>query len=155
MLFKFYIETNSNVGYDVFDYDGVNSNRVIGDDYIYSGFESIICDSHKNNINEEDLVNNYLNSGKKFILILNINPITIEEDANEEILYWKGESMRMWNDKSIDNKVKLEYSPMRDLKLSLSNNDNYILKNCKIFEDYSDNKFTLYFAVLVDDVEKI
>lgn len=153
MVYNFFIELPKTIDYDVFDYKG-DSKDLLEDDYVYYRFESIILDPYRNVIKEDELLNNYLNSGKKFVILLNINPNTIEGEAYEEIKFLVNESVELWRQKNLDNESKLKITLKKDFKLQLSNGDSYILKDCKIFEDYSDDNFKLYFAMLVDNVEK-
>lgn len=113
--------------------------------------ESLLLNTNKTELTEGELFD-YLESGSKFLMKVNMNPTTIDPDAESEIRYWLEDSMRVWGDKALDDRTKILSSPPRDLKIVLSDGKKHILKNCKIFEDYSDEKYPLYFAVFVEKI---
>lgn len=114
-------------------------------------FEALLLDSDRDEFSEEELFR-LADSENMFVLIVNVNPDGLDEDAESEIKYWLEDSLRVWRDEEIDKRTKLLTSPPRDLKIVLSDGNKYTLKNCKIFEDYSDEKFPLYFALIVEKI---
>lgn len=113
--------------------------------------EALLLDSNKNNFDEDFLFDKADEEGM-FVLIININSEKIDEDAESEIKYWLDDSFRVLSDDSLDSETKLRALPPRDLKILLSDGNKYTLQNCKIFEDYSNDKYPLYFATIVEKI---
>ena len=113
--------------------------------------QALLLDSSRNNFSEDFLFNK-ADEEKMFVLIVNINPEGLDEDAESEIKYWLDDSYRVLDDKDLDSETKLKALPPRDLKIVLSDGNKYTLKNCKIFEDYSDDRYPLYFALIVEKI---
>lgn len=139
--------TYGQYGYEIRDKNPYN---VVNEDSDVE-VETLILNSNKGEFTEEDFYN-YLKNGSKFLMIVNMNPTTIDPDAESEIRYWVEDSMRVWNDDELDKKTKIMTTPPRDLKIILSDGVKHVLKNCKIFENYSDEKYPLYFAVFVEQI---
>ncbi len=116
-------------------------------------FEALVLDSNKKEFNEEKFYQLY-EEGKNFVVILNVNPESIDFDAESEIKYWLDDSLAIWEDEKLDKKTKLLSSPTRELKIVLSDGNKYTLNNCKIFEDYSTDKYPIYFAMFVEKITK-
>ena len=81
-------------------------------------------------------------------MIVNLNPTTIDPDAESEIRYWLEDSLRVWRDEALDQRTKILSSPERDLKIVLSDGVKHTLSKCKIFEEYSDEKYPLFLQCL-------
>ena len=113
--------------------------------------QALLLDSNKNNF-DEDYLYDMADSESMFVLIVNINPEELDDGAESELKYWLDDSMRVWEDDELDKKTKLKVSPPRDLKIELSDGNKYTLENCKIFEDYSDDRYPLYFAMVVEKI---
>ena len=119
----------------------------------YYEVDALLLDSNREEITIEDIYN-YSTNGNKFVLIVNVNPCTIDEYANEELKYWIDDSLRIWGDTSLDNPTKLNVSPTHTMDLITENGETFSLNDCKIFEDYSYDKFPMYFAMLVDNITR-
>ena len=113
--------------------------------------QALLLDSNKNNF-DEDYLYDMADSESMFVLIVNVNPEEVDDGAESELKYWLDDSMRVWEDDELDKKTKLKVSPPRDLKIELSDGNKYTLENCKIFEDYSDDRYPLYFAMVVEKI---
>ena len=113
--------------------------------------QALLLDSNKNNF-DEDYLYDMADSENMFVLIVNVNPEELDDGAESELKYWLDDSMRVWEDDELDKKTKLKVSPPRDLKIELSDGNKYTLENCKIFEDYSDDRYPLYFAMVVEKI---
>ena len=113
--------------------------------------QALLLDSDKNNF-DEDYLYDMADSESMFVLIVNVNPEELDDGAESELKYWLDDSMRVWEDDELDKKTKLKVSPPRDLKIELSDGNKYTLENCKIFEDYSDDRYPLYFAMVVEKI---
>ena len=113
--------------------------------------QALLLDSNKNNF-DEDYLYDMADSESMFVLIVNVNPEELDDGAESELKYWLDDSMRVWEDDELDKKTKLKVSPPRDLKIELSDGNKYTLENCKIFEDYSDDRYPLYFAMVVEKI---
>ena len=113
--------------------------------------QALLLDSDRNNF-DEDFLFDKADEEDMFVLIININPEGLDEDAESEIKYWLDDSYRVLGDEELDSETKLKALPPRDLKIVLSDGNKYTLKNCKIFEDYSDDRYPLYFATIVEKI---
>ena len=113
--------------------------------------QALLLDSNKRNF-DEDYLFDMVDQEKMFILNVNVNPEELDDDAESEIKYWLEDSSRVFNDDDLDKRTKLEALPTRNLKIVLSDGNKYTLQNCKIFEDYSDEKYPIYFAMIVEKI---
>jgi hypothetical protein len=138
----FSYDLHENNNYDEY-YDGDDDNEV--------EVQALLLDSGRNNFDEEFLFDK-ADEEDMFVLIININPEGLDEDAESEIKYWLDDSYRVLGDEELDSETKLKALPPRDLKIVLSDGNKYTLNNCKIFEDYSDDRYPLYFATIVEKI---
>ena len=113
--------------------------------------QALLLDSSKKNF-DEDFLFDMADRENMFVLIVNVNPEELDDGAESELKYWLDDSMRVWGDDDLDKKTKLEVSPPRNLKIVLSDGNKYTLQNCKIFEDYSDDRYPIYFAMIVEKI---
>lgn len=113
--------------------------------------EALLLDSNKNNFSE-DFLFDLADSDRMFLLLVNINPENLDDNAESELKYWLDDSSRIFNDDDLDKKTKLEALPPMNLKIVLSDGNKYTLQNCKIFEDYSDDRYPIYFAMIVEKI---
>lgn len=119
--------------------------------YDYCESQAFIQDSRRNDITEDEILS-HVTDGKMFILIVNINPNTVNEEAESELRFWMDDSRRVHEDISLtDNKVKLMRLPVRDLGIKLDGK-NYVMNGCKILENYSDRKYPYHFAFIVTKI---
>lgn len=112
--------------------------------------EAFVQDSKKNDI-EKKFFDEHRDKGDMFILILNINPNSLDYDAESELRFWIDDSKKVHNDKSLDTKTKLDFLPSRKLKIVLGQEQG-ILENCKILQDYSNQKYPFYFAIITNKI---
>lgn len=118
--------------------------------YQYFETEAIFQNANKDEIEEEYLIEHF-NKEDMFILILNINTNTLDMDAESELRYWLDDSRRVESDKTLDNKTKLKLLPFYFFKVKIGER-NYVLKNCKMLQNYGNNKSKYFFAVLVEKI---
>lgn len=118
--------------------------------YEFYETEAFIQDSKKNDI-ESEYFTPYIESEKMFILLININPNTLEGDAESELRFWIDDSRRVHDDKTLDDKTKLKALPKRWLKIYI-NEKQYILEGCKILQDFSNKKWPFYIGVIVEKI---
>ena len=118
--------------------------------YAFYETEALVLDSKKADI-DGSVLEEYKNNGKMFILLLNINPNTLEGDAESEIRFWADESLRVQNDTTLDDKTKLLALPKRWLKIK-NGDKTYILEGCKILQVYSNKKWPFYFGIIVEKI---
>ena len=135
--------------YDLPGQDGYG--EYYGDDDNEVEVQALLLDSSRNDF-DEDFLFDKADDEEMFVLIVNINPEGLDEDAESELKYWLDDSYRVLSDEDLDSETKLKALPPRDLKIVLSDGNKYTLKNSKIFEDYSDDKFPLYFAIIVEKI---
>ena len=109
-----------------------------------------------------DTLYEYLNKGKKFILKVNINPNSLDEDAESEIRNWMDDSRKVLNDKLLDERTMLLSLPLRDFIIDTDldkNNDKlpiFHILGCKIIQIYSKQQsgFDFYFAMMCEKIKK-
>lgn len=90
-------------------------------------------------------------SGKMFIIRININPTVLSPDSESELRFWVDDSVKLMNDPVIDKNTKLKHLPTRDLGIDIGP-QRLTLQRCKIIENKSNNKFPYYFAVIVEKI---
>lgn len=113
--------------------------------------EALFLDAQKKEVNEEYFLN-HIKDGKMFITIVNINPNSLENDAESELKFWIDDSKKILNDNDLTDEVKLRNLPTRNLKLKI-NDDVYLLKNNKIIQDFSNEKYKFFFGIIVMKIE--
>lgn len=116
----------------------------------YSECEVLILNAKKKEIDENYLFN-YIENGKMFVIILNINPNSLDNNAESELRFWIDDSKRVHNDMTLPDEVKLKRLPTHTFEVKL-NGQRYTLKNCKLVEDFSNNKFPFYFGIIVTNI---
>lgn len=112
--------------------------------------EAFIQDSKKNDI-AIDFFDAYRNNGNMFILIVNINPNTLNGDCESELKYWIDDSAKIQNDRDLDTETKLKILPPKNLKIKLGDITGE-LNDCKILQNYSDKKYPFHFAIIVNKI---
>lgn len=122
--------------------------NVIDDDE-FSECEAFIADSKRKEVFEEFFEGHM--DGKKFIITININPNSLEQEAESEIRYWRDDSNGVLNDRFIDNQTKIERLMERPVGIEIKGK-RYCLENCKIIADFSNEKFPFYYGVLVNKI---
>lgn len=122
--------------------------NVIDDDE-FSECEALVGDSKRKEI-FEDFFKEHMNGGK-FIITININPNSLEQEAESEIRYWRDDSNGVLNDRFMDNQTKIERLMERSLGIEIEGKK-YCLENCKIIADFSNEKFPYYYGVLVNKI---
>jgi len=118
--------------------------------YNFYETEAFIQDSKKNDI-QKDFFEGHIEKGDMFIILININPNSLDNDAESEVRFWLDDSKRIHNDKSLDTETKLKALPVRGLKIKLDEKE-AVLEGCKILQDYSNQKFPFYFAIIVNKI---
>jgi len=118
--------------------------------------ECQIMDVKKHEVNEKWL-NSYAENGNMFLMIMNFNPTEMEPDAESEIRFWKDDSERVLTMKDdygneLSDILKLKYLPTRTFKLLTENNSEYILENCKLVENRSNEKFPYCFVIIIEKI---
>ena len=151
---------NSNyLANDLYDSKNVNKNKEI--DYTFSESEALIFDGYDNDININDLYN-YLTSGKKFLLKININPNSLDGNAESELRYWLKESKNILKDTTLDNKTMLLSLPLRDfiIDTAIGNDDDdnpiFQILNCRVIQIYPkvESGYDYYFAIMCGEIKK-
>ena len=121
-----------------------------------------VLDSEWYDVDEAFLEDKIINS-KMFVLILDIplrydniedNDLMYQfQNAESELKYWIQDSMMVWGNRSYDKRTKLQLSPTHDFKIILQNDRIYKLKDCKVFENYTENNNGIKFAMLVSKIK--
>ena len=120
----------------------------------YNTFKSecLFLTPRKEEINEDFFIN-LLNKENAFLLLININPNDMHNNAEEEIKFWADDSDRILNDHTLDDRTRIKALPIKILGIEL-NGEDYNLLNCKIIENRSDRKFPFYYIILVERISK-
>ena len=176
------INSNSDINLDVDDYSNMldeqlKINNFLLNDFHEKGFNSkqyyyvsqdIIrekelnleyyeCEAFVKAHNGSDLTEDELcllsEHEKMGVILLNINPNSLEYEVYSDLKTWLNESVNIINENAIDNRNKITLLPYRDLKLEI-NNKNYFLSNCKIIENKSSEKFPFNFVLLIEKIIK-
>ena len=104
---------------------------------------------------DDDIIRN-ASTNKMCLLNININPNSIDYDIESEIKLWCWESDSINKDKTLDNKSKFSSLPKRNIKIKLSDSDEYyILENCKIIENMSNKEFPLNFMLAIERITRL
>ena len=123
-------------------------------DILYNDYEAevFLSDAKKKDVDENFFVNKN-SAGKMFLLRLNINPNSMEGDAESEIRFWVDDSKKVHSDNALDDKMKLKILPRRSLIIELPSNKEALLSGCKVIQDFSDKKFPFNFAIIVEKID--
>lgn len=143
---------------NLYDIQNVNVNKEI--EYVFSESEAWVVDGNDDDLSVEDF-NAFISNGKKFILKININPNSLENDAESEIRNWMDDSDRVLEDHSLDNRTMLLTLPLRDfiIDTAVDGDDSkpiFQLLGCKIIQIYNQRKsgYPYYFAIMVEKIMK-
>ena len=141
----------SNVGGRMRDYqERQNAESFAEVIYNFHEAEVFIQNAKKKDI-DEDFLLDHIDKGDMFILILNINPNTLNGDAESELRFWISDSLGVHNDSEIDDKTKLKMLPTRWFFLNVGRK-RAVIENCKILQNYSSRKFPFNFAIIVEKI---
>ena len=123
-------------------------------DILYNDYEAevFLSDSKKVEIEEKFFFDKY-EAGKMFLLRLNINPNSMEGDAESEIRFWIDDSKKVHADDALDDKMKLKILPKRSLIIELSEGKEALLSGCKILQDCATEKWPYNFAIIVEKID--
>jgi hypothetical protein len=144
---------------NLYDSENVNKNKEI--DYTFSESEALILDGDDYDIEISDLYD-YLKAGKKFLLKININPNSLDGDAESEIRNWLDESNKVLNDTLLDNKTMLLSLPLRDFIIDTalgdddSSNPIFHIRNCRVIQIYpkKESGYDYYFAIMCGEIKE-
>lgn len=130
-----------------------NTERTVEDNFQYFEAEAFVQNVKQQEI-FTDFFEEFSNNGAKTVVIVNINPNSIEPDAASELKYWVEDSNRVINDFSLDNKTKILSLPKTFFYVE-AENEKYLLQDAKLVKDYSNKKFPMNYAILVDKITKV
>jgi hypothetical protein len=122
----------------IYDIENVDKNKEI--DYTFSESEALLLDGDDNDIQTQDLYD-LVAEGKKCLLKININPNSLDEDAESEIRKWLDESDKVLNDNKLDNKTMLLSLPLRDFIIDTATDGDeskpiFHIINCRVIQIY-------------------
>lgn len=120
--------------------------------YEYYEAEVLILNSKKVEV-EDKFFYEKADAGKMFLLVLNINPNSMDGDAESEVRFWIDDSKKVHADDALDDKMKLKILPKRTLYIELEDGHGAWLDGCKILQDYASEKYPFNFAIIVEDIE--
>ena len=123
------------------------SNVIDEDEYVEC--EAFFADSKKKEVSEEFFSEH--DNGRKFIITININPNSLEQEAESELRYWRDDSNGVLNDRTMDNQTKIECLMRRDLGIELGGTRKK-LEDCRIIADFSNKDFPYYYGILVSKI---
>ena len=141
----------------LYDIENVDRNKEI--DYTLSESEALILDGDDNDVQIQDFYD-LVAAGKKCLLKININPNSLDGDAESEIRKWLDESNKVLNDKMLDNKTMLLSLPLRDFIIDTATDDDeskpvFHIINCRVIQIYpKENGYSYYFAVMCGEIKK-
>lgn len=121
--------------------------------YDFYEAEAFIQNSKREDV-DSDFFKEHSSKGDMFLLLINVNPNSIDGDSESELRFWIGDSLKIHKDPTLDDKTRLETLPKRSLKIKIDDSDEKlgILKNCKILQDFSDKKYPFKFAIIVEKI---
>lgn len=120
--------------------------------YVSYKSECLFLSPRKEEINEQ-FFKDLCDKENAFLLIININPNDMHNNAEEEIKFWADDSDRILNDYTLDDRTRIKALPIKTLGIEL-NGEDYNLINCKLIENRSDRKFPFYYIILVERISK-
>ena len=84
------------------------------------------------------------------VLIFEILEDNMEESFEDEYKFWKQDSMKINNDKQLDQDDRIRFLPIKELQLEMGY---YLFKleGCKLYHDYNDGKV----AIIVQKIKEI
>lgn len=126
----------------------------INDKTKYASYKSecLFLSPRKEEINEQ-FFKDLCDKENAFLLIININPNDMHNNAEEEIKFWADDSDRILNDHTLNERTRIKALPIKTLGIEL-NGEDYNLINCKLIENRSDRKFPFYYIILVERISK-
>ena len=142
-------------------YDGNNVNLNKETVFDYSESEALIFDGDGNEMIIDDFYD-LLKQGKKFLLKVNINPNSLENDAESELRTWIDDSDKVLKDRTLDERTMLLSLPLRNFIIDTafdSDDDSlpiFHILGCKIIQIYpkKESNFDFYFAIMCEQIKK-
>lgn len=122
-------------------------------DITLSSCEALFLNSKKKDYDSQKL-EEFVKSGKMSIILVNINPNTLDEDAESDLRYWMADSQKILDDEELNDRAKIGALPKMSFGIKINDNDEYWLNNCKMFENYSGGKYPFYFALIIEKIIK-
>ena len=126
------------------------------DNFDFSESQAFIQDIDSNDL-QIDGLDGFVKSGKKFLMKININPTSMDGDAESEMRNWIDESNSILLDEDLDNKTMLMALPLRDFIIDTNGDDDkkgdkpiYQLLGCKILKIL--DKYPYYFTLMVEKI---
>lgn len=144
------------IGHDVRGIYDRQPNQDVEAKFIFSESEAVLFDANNNEIEIPDLYN-YLRSGKKFILKVSINPLSMENDAESDIRAWMDESDKVLHDTALDQRTMLLSLPTRNFVIdtAVDGDDSkpiFQVFDCKILQVYKKQTNRYYFGMMVNEI---
>lgn len=153
----FGIQRGNAMNRGLYDIENVDRDKEI--DYNFSESEALVLDGDDNDVQIQDFYD-LVAAGKKCLLKININPNSLDGDAESEIRKWLDESNKVLNDKMLDNKTMLLSLPLRDFIIDTATDDDeskpvFHIINCRVIQIYpKENGYSYYFAVMCGEIKK-
>ena len=121
--------------------------------YTYTDTKAFVWDKNKKDI-DEFYIEDVFEKGGKTILVISIDPNSIDFNACEELKSWIIESNLIWDSK-VENKTKIQVLPRLNFEIIPDGSGNkYTLRDSILVEDYSNEKSAHYFAIMTDKILK-
>lgn len=98
---------------------------------------------------DEEFFMSHVQKGDMFILIVNINPDTISGNGESELRYWMRDSIKVIEDNSLPDEVKLRSLQGRNYSIMVGDKEVKLL-NCRMVQNFSDKKNPFKFAIIVE-----
>lgn len=114
--------------------------------------ECLFLTARKEEVNETFFMN-LVDNEEIFLLLININPNDMHNNAEEELRFWADDSGKILSDKTLDDRTRLKALPLKNLGIEL-NGEDYQFINCKLIANRSDRKFPFYYIIMVEKIIK-
>lgn len=136
----------------IYQHQNVQNSGILNIDKT-SECEALLLDDEKNDI-DDTFLEECVNDGSETLIIVNINPNTVDEDLCETLKYWIRTSDSILKDEHIDSDAKLSTLDGMNIGVSLSNGQKLTMHNCKMVDNYASPKFQYYFAIMAEKITK-
>lgn len=140
--------------YNPYIYQGQNAQRrgILNIDQT-SKCEALLLDDNKEEI-DDTFFEECVKDGSEALIIVNINPNSVDEDLCETLKYWIRTSDGVLKDNHIDSDAKLKSLEGIDIGVTLLNGQIVTMHNCKMVDNYASPKFQYYFAIMTEKITK-
>lgn len=152
---RYGFNVKNNTYYNSYTQNDKRENHTNNEFLKYSECEALIKKMGANKVYTDATTTDFMElneNGRMSVMNVNVNPNSIEYEAESEVRLWMGESARINSDRMMDNKSKFSALPKRDIKVMCDDDTHFIMKNCKIIEDNSNKSFPINLIVVIEKI---